>query len=56
MKSAKRVENKRKEGGAQRLNGDVIQENELCDIALVCIAHGKVDIFQGTGVEVSLLD
>jgi hypothetical protein len=28
----------------------------MCDFALVCITHGKVDIFQGTGIEIQSLD
>jgi hypothetical protein len=36
------------------LNGDVMLVP--CDFALVCVAHMKVDIFQGSGVEIHLSD
>ncbi len=54
MNSAERVENKRKEGGTQWLNGDILQV--FGDFVLGCVAHWKADIFQGTGVEIQFLD
>ncbi len=54
VKSAEKVENKQKEGGARWRSVDVWQE--LGGFALVCVAHGKVEIFQGAGVEILPLD
>ncbi len=54
MDSAKRVENKRQEDGSGRLNGDVFQV--MCNFVLVCVAHGNVDIFQDSFVEIFHLD
>ncbi len=44
---AERVENEWMESGTQWLNGDVIQEHELCDFALVCASlMGRLTSFK----------
>ncbi len=54
VNSVERVENKGQESVTQWLGGDVLQV--LGDFVLVCMAHGKVDIFQGTGDEIQFLN
>jgi hypothetical protein len=54
VKSTESVQIVWKEGGTRLLNDDVFQA--LGDFMLVCVAHGKVNILQGSGVEILLLD